>query len=141
MTDHGSARNEVPVRSCAVAGTVGILLVCVLLLLLSAFLADQILPKGREGMAARAALVVGSFAAGWLACRGNPAARLQSIGITSGFLLIFLLLLGIFTIHTSIFNISMLMDLGCVIFGVFAGGMCTTKRRRRVRRRTRQYSA
>ena len=137
MSDGGVGRRTLSWPRCALAGGVGLLTAGIVLLLLSAVLADQILPQGREGLAARGALLLGSAAAGFLSCRKMTEGKLLPALVSAGMMTVFLLFLGIFTTDTSVLNMSMLLDVICVIFGVLIGLLCTGARRGRRKRRRR----
>ena len=93
------------------------------------------MPQGREGVAAHAALLLAALLTGALSCEKGGGIGAGAL-IAAGMLLFAMLLLGIFTKASSVFNISMLANVLCVIFGVFSG--CALRSRRPARRRRRR---
>ena len=135
MRESERRKGRRPLFQGGIAAVAGLALLLGLTLLPAAFAAEPLLTKGWESWAARAALLTASWIAGVLACRGQGAERMAAAGVCAGGLSAFLLVLGVFTNHAGILNISTALSLLCVIFGVFLGCALSVPRRRSGKRR------
>ena len=114
------------------AGAAGALL----LILLCAFLySGGTLPQGNEALLGRISLALAALGAGFAACRGQGEGRGAAALVCGGVLVIFALLLGVFAENSSVINMSLILNILCVTFGVFAGFLLSARRRKRRRRR------
>lgn len=135
MSENGWKREGTAWARAGAAGGLGLLAALLLMLLLSGVAADQILPEGREGLAAHGALLLGAVAAGLLARKRSGEGRGRLALAAGGVMLLGVLLLGVFTTASSMFNLSTLLSALCVIFGVLLGSVLGGRRPRRRRRR------
>jgi len=117
-------------------GGIGIALLCVLLLILTALILHEKLPQGREGLICRLALLLAATCSGWLSAAGCRRRRLLCALLGEGALLLFVILLGVFTKDNDVLNISLLYSILTLIFGGFLGGVLASaggRRRRKAR--------
>ena len=125
------------VRRSLLAGAIGAALALALLFLCAWGVAREWLPYGRELLFARAAIALSGGLAAWLACRKQSAGKAVCAAESACVPVALLLLLQIVTNSPSPFNISLLVNVLCVVCGSLAGCLLTARRggRRRKRRR------
>lgn len=90
--------------------------------------------QGREGLLLRGGLVLTVFLSALSAGRRVTTGKLLNSAVSLSVFVIFLLLIGVFTKDSAIFNISFLYDILAVICGGFAGGMLSAKSKNRRKR-------
>ena len=129
----GIERDQI-VRACF-AGLIGIGAL-LLLTLLCAALGDRIpLIEGRERLIARILLLISSFLAGRLAVGKRREHTVALVLISGALLMAFLLILGTISENSSVLNISIFLDLLCIISGGFCACLARKGRRGKKRRR------
>ena len=122
-----------PWMAACITGAIGFGLELLLLFLAALLLPEHLLGRGGETLS-RVLLLTASVLAAWLACRRAPAGKLPAAGCCAGTMVVLLALLCVFTNTSSPFNMSMLLNFLCIIFGAFLGCTITMRRRRRVTR-------
>ena len=129
----GIEREQI-VRACF-AGLIGIGALLLLTLLCAVLGARIPLMEGREGLISRILLLVSSFLAGKLAAGKRGEHRVPLVLISGALLMAFLLILGTISQNSSVFNISIFLDLLCIISGGFCACLIRKGRRGKKRRR------
>lgn len=135
MSEKGMRTDGLPWPRLLAAGAAGLLCALGLILLLALLGADGLIGSGREGLAARGALLLGTALGAGLACRGAGEGRAAAAAIAGGVVLVFVLLLSLLVPGAGLFRLATLKNLLCVIAGSALGCALRPGRRRRRRRR------
>ena len=135
MSEKGLRKDGLPWPRLLASGAVGLLTALGLILLLALLGADALVGTGREALAARGALLLGTALGSLLACRRAGEGRAVAAAVAGGVPLAFVLLLSLLAPEARLFSLATLKSILCVIAGSLAGCALGARRRRRRRRR------
>ena len=111
-------------------GVIGIPVLLLLLLALAFAFERGAIGQGREVLLSRTALLLASMASALYSARCAMGKKLLSGMLGEGALFLFLLVLGVFTRDSSLFNISLVIAILILISGGFLGSILSAGRRK-----------
>ena len=110
-------------RKPILMGLFGIPFLLTELLLLALLQYRGVLPAGGEALWTRLCLLLAATASACAAAAGSQRKKLISAALGEGALLLFVILLGVFTKNGSLFNMSLVYAILILICGGFVGGL------------------
>ena len=135
MSEKGLRKDGLPWPRLLASGAVGLLTALGGILLLALLGADALIGTGREALAARGALLLGTALGAFLACRKAGEGRVVAAAVAGGVSLVFVLLLSLLGPEARLFSFATLKSILCVIAGSLVGCALSARRRKRRRRR------
>ena len=102
-----------------------------LLFVLAVLYHRGVIPLGREVLFGRCCLAVTALFAAWTTGRNFGGAGLLLGMLSTLVLMLFLLLVGVFTKNADIFNISFFYSAAALLFGGFLGGILSVRKKKR----------
>ena len=124
-----------PLRRACAAGLIGVALAVILMFAAAVCLEHLILPQSSAAVVGRIILFLAAVCAAYLSCVKGEGSRAARAGLSAAVLLVFVMLAAAVTKSSSVFNMSLLWNLLCVICGAAAGLFLTARRPKRRRRR------
>lgn len=121
-------------RACA-AGLIGVALAVILMFAGALCMEHLILPQSSAAPVGKIVLFISALCAAYISCVKGEGSRAARAGVSAATLLIFVVLAAVLTKSSSVFNMSLLWNLLCVISGAAVGLVLTARRPKRRRRR------
>lgn len=131
----GIKGERAPLRRAVIAGLTGVALAVILMLAAALCMERLILPQSSAAPVGRATLFFSACCAAYISCVKGEGIRAVRAGVSAAALLVFVVFAAVLTKSSSVFNMSLLWNLLCIICGAAAGLVLTARRPRRRRRR------
>lgn len=125
----------VPLRRACIAGLTGVALAVILMFAAALCMERLILPQSSAAAAGKIILTLAALCAACLSCVKGEGSRAARAGVSAAVLFVFVTLAAVLTKSSSVFNMSLLWNLLCIICGAAAGLILAARRPRRRRRR------
>lgn len=126
---------RIPLRRACLAGLAGVAMALILMFAAALCMERMILPQSSAALVGKLILFLAALCAACLSCAKGEGSRAARAGISAAMLLVFVAFAAVLTKSSSVFNMSLLWNLLCIISGAAAGLILAARRPKRRRRR------